>query len=68
MITELIAQIEGSHDGRPFTAGIVLWNNQVVEAKHPAIRFLQRMKRDQVRVACVNRGWKIRVVREHMRP
>lgn len=64
---ETLAQIHA--DGpKPFTAGIVLWDNKVVEAA-PIVRYMAKGKwtRDRVRAYCEKKGWKISVVHELQR-
>src|SRR5262245_6788493 len=63
MITELLAQIEGNKRGKYFNCGIVLWNDQVVEAA-PIVSFMKRWSRDRVRDYCREQGWKVSVVEE----
>ena len=62
---EILAQIEG--DG--FRAGIVLWDDRVIEAA-PIVSFVKKQKltRDQVRRHCERRGWKISVIWQMERP
>ena len=67
MITELLASIDGTKNGKPFNCGIVLWNDQVVQTA-PIVGFMKRWKRDQVRDYCRQQGWKISVVEERKRP
>jgi hypothetical protein len=56
---EVLAQIKAPH----FTAGVVLWNDKVVEAA-PIIGYMRKAKwsRDKVREYCESKGWKISVV------
>lgn len=65
---EVLAQIR-SPKPRQFTAGIVLWDDVVVEAA-PIIHFMKRGKwtRDRVREHCQSKGWQISVVHEMRRP
>jgi hypothetical protein len=58
-IIEILAQIEAPH----FCAGIVLWNDRVIEAA-PILSYMkrQRFTRDEVRAYCAKRGWEISVV------
>lgn len=60
---ETLAQIKS--DDPPFTAGLVLHDDDVIEAE-PVIRFMERGRwtRAVVRDYCERRGWKIRVVSE----
>lgn len=59
MVVEILAQIRADH----FTAGIVLWDDRVVEAA-PIVHYMKkrRFTRDQVRSYCATKGWKISVV------
>ena len=66
---ELLAQVEGrDHKGRPFCAGIVLWDDVVVEAA-PIVHYMKRQRwtRDQVRDYCAKRGWTVTVVSQSER-
>ena len=67
MITEILAQISGTK-AKPFSAGIVLFDDVVVEAA-PIIGFMKKNKftRDQVREYCRAKGWEINVVYEQRR-
>lgn len=56
---ETLAQIDAPH----FCAGIVLWNDKVVEAAD-IVRYMKRWPRDRVREYCAGKGWKVRVVRQ----
>jgi hypothetical protein len=60
---EILAQI--TSDNPPFTAGLVLHDDDVVEAA-PIIRYMQRGRwtRAVVRDYCERRGWQIKVVRQ----
>jgi hypothetical protein len=63
-VIELLAQIEGKNDqGKSFHAGIVLWDDVVIEAA-PIVGFMKRKKwtRDLVRDHCQRKGWTISVV------
>jgi hypothetical protein len=63
-VIEILAQIRAPKP-RQFVAGIVLWDDIVVEAA-PIVGFMKRAKwtRDQVREHCQTRGWEISVVHE----
>jgi hypothetical protein len=62
---ELLAQVEGKDGrGRPFSAGIVLWDDRVVVTAPILRRALARKTRDQVRDICARNGWRISVVHE----
>jgi hypothetical protein len=67
-VIEILAQI-CCPEPRPFTAGIVLHNNVVVEAA-PIVSYMKRGQwtRDRVRKHCHNRGWTIEVVYKQRRP
>ena len=62
---EILAQIRADH----FTAGLVLHDDDVVEAA-PIIRYMERGRwtRAVVRDYCDRRGWKIKVVRQQELP
>jgi hypothetical protein len=57
MITEILAQIRAPS----FTAGIVLFDDKVVETA-PRVRYMRRWSRDQVREECRQKCWTITVV------
>lgn len=61
-MTELLAQIT-SPGPKGFCAGIVLWNDNVVEVA-PIIGYMKRWPRQRVREYCELRGWSIRVVHQ----
>jgi hypothetical protein len=65
---EQLAQITASGD-KPFTAGLVLHDDDVVEAA-PIIRYMERGRwtRAVVRDYCERRGWTIKVVRQRTLP
>lgn len=56
---EVLAQIRAGH----FTAGVVLWDDKVVEAA-PIIGYMKKQKwtRDRVRNYCNEKGWEIGVI------
>ena len=64
---ETLAQITATAP-RKFTAGIVLWDDRVVEAA-PIVYFMKRDKwtRQRVRNYCAEKGWKVTVVHELQR-
>lgn len=64
---EILAQIN-SRATPKFTAGIVLFDDVVVEAA-PIIHYMKRGKwsRDRVRDYCRAKGWEISVVHEQKR-
>lgn len=57
MITEILAQIRGTG----FTAGIVLFDDKVVETA-PIVRYMKRWSRERVRTYCAGKGWPVTVV------
>jgi hypothetical protein len=60
-VIEVLAQIKGEK----FTAGIVLFDDVVVEAA-PIVHFMKRGKftRDRVREHCRKKGWSVSVVHQ----
>ena len=60
-MTEILAQITAPH----FVAGIVLWDDVVVEAA-PIVGFMKKGKwtRAVVRDYCERKGWEIKVVHQ----
>lgn len=56
----------GSRKG--FCAGIILWNNLVIEAA-PIVGYMKRRRysRDRVREECRRNGWTVKVVHELQR-
>jgi hypothetical protein len=62
MITETLAQIRAPH----FTAGIVLWDDKVVEAAN-IVRYMKKWPRDRVRQYVGSKKWSISVVYEQRR-
>lgn len=65
---EIVAQIRGTHKTGPFTAGIVLWDDRVVEAA-PILGYMKRQHwtRNRVREHCRKEGWTVEVVRKEHR-
>jgi hypothetical protein len=62
---EILAQIQA--DGKkPFTAGIVLWDDKVIEAA-PIVRYMKGWSRDRVRSYCKERGFSVEVVHQLQR-
>lgn len=61
---ETLAQITAPKPNA-FTAGIVLWDDVVVEAA-PIVKYMAKAKwtRDLVRAYCEQRNWKVSVVHE----
>lgn len=60
MSMEIVAQIKA--DGKqPFTAGIVLRDDVVVDAA-PIVKYMKGWKRSSVRSYVAERGWAIKVV------
>ena len=64
MVTETLAAISGDK----FFAGIVLWNDTVIEAA-PIVSYMktQRWSRSRVRDYCKTKGWEVSVVWETKR-
>jgi hypothetical protein len=58
-MTEILAQIRGDK----FCAGIVLWDDRVVEAA-PIVGNMKRGRwsRERVRSHCATKGWQVEVV------
>ena len=58
-VTEILAVIDAPH----FYAGIVLWDDCVIEAAD-IVRYMKRGRwtRDRVRAYCAEKGWKVSVV------
>lgn len=56
-MTETLARIVAPH----FCAGIVLWDDKVVEAA-PIVKYMRKWSRAKVRDYCADKGWKISVV------
>jgi hypothetical protein len=63
-VIEILAQIR-TPKPRPFTAGLILWDDVVVEAA-PIIKYMKHGKwtRSRVREFCRKKGWEIIVVHE----
>lgn len=57
--TEILAAIDAPH----FYAGIVLWNDLVVDAA-PIVKYMRKWGRSRVRSYCANKGWKVSVVHQ----
>jgi hypothetical protein len=66
-VIETLAQVRGVYKGKPFTAGLVLWDNRVVEVAPILWRFRKRT-RGEVRASCRELGWSASVVYEMQRP
>lgn len=62
LITETLACIKAPH----FTAGIVLWDNKVIEAA-PICRYMKGWSRDRVRSYVASKSWEVSVVYEMQR-
>lgn len=63
---EILASIETPRDApKPFSVGIVLWDDVVIEAA-PIIGYMKKQKwtRERVRDYCVSKGWKVSVVHQ----
>ena len=56
---ETLASIDAPH----FNAGIVLWDDLVIEAA-PIVRYMRKWPRDRVRSYCKDKGWTVCVVHE----
>jgi hypothetical protein len=67
-VIEILAQISAP-EPKPFTAGLVLWDDVVVEAA-PIIGYMQRGRWSRMRVRnyCHDKGWVISVVHQMRRP
>ena len=67
MTIETLAQI--SSDKPKFRAGVVLWDDVVVEAA-PIVHYMKKQKwsRDRVRDYCRDRGWTVSVVHQMQHP
>jgi len=64
-VIETLAQIESEAKPR-FSAGIVLWDDKVIEAAD-IVKYMKGWARDRVRSYCAQRGWEVRVVWEMVR-
>lgn len=62
---EILAWIDARTGPKRFTAGIVLWDDIVIEAA-PIVHYMKRQKwtRDRVRQYCAEKGWEISVVHQ----
>jgi len=56
-MTEILASIDAPH----FFAGVVLWDDKVVEAAD-VVKYMRRWSRSRVRDYYSRKGWKIVVV------
>ena len=56
-VKEILAQIQAP----TFTAGLILWNDRVVETA-PKLKYMRKWRRAQVRAYCQAQDWKIIVV------
>jgi len=65
---EILAQIRAPKP-KPFVAGIVLWDDVVIEAA-PIVGFMKRGRwtRTVVRDHCLQKGWEISVIHQIERP
>lgn len=54
---EILAVIDAPH----FYAGIVLWDDRVVEAAN-IVKYMRRWSRDRVRAHCAGKQWTISIV------
>lgn len=68
VVIETLALIDApAKQKRPrFCAGVVLWDDKVIEAA-PIVQFMRRWSRDDVRRHCAANGWTISVVTESKR-
>lgn len=57
MKIETLAVINAPH----FYAGVVLWDNRVVEAAD-IVKYMRKWDRDRVRDYCASKGWKVSVI------
>jgi hypothetical protein len=62
-LTEILAAIDAPH----FFAGVVLRDDRVVEAAL-IVRYMKGWSRERVRNYCADKGWKISVVQQSVRP
>jgi hypothetical protein len=60
---EVLAQIEGVQRKGRFTAGLVLWDDKVIEAP-PIVRYMKGWTRAYVRMHCYDLHWTITVVHQ----
>ena len=56
-MTETLASIDAPH----FFAGIVLWDDRVVEAAD-IVKYMRRWNRDRVRDYCKSKVWTVSIV------
>jgi hypothetical protein len=56
-VIETLASIDAPH----FYAGIILWDDRVVEAAN-IVKYMRKWSRDRVRDYCIGKGWKVSVV------
>ncbi len=65
LMIEILAMIDAPH----FHAGIVLWDDVVIEAA-PIVIYMKRQKwtRARVRDYCAEKGWTVSVVHQVRRP
>jgi hypothetical protein len=61
-VKETLAQITAPKP-RAFCAGIVLWDDKVIEAA-PIVKYMKGWTRDRVRTYCARCGWKVEVIHE----
>lgn len=61
MTVETLAVIDAANHPTKFWAGIVLWDDKVVEAAD-IVHYMKKWKRDRVRDYCKSKGWKVSVV------
>jgi hypothetical protein len=61
-VIEVLAQITAGGP-KGFAAGIVLWDDVVVEAA-PIVRYMRKWPRERVRAYCTQKGWAVSVVHQ----
>jgi hypothetical protein len=63
MATEILAVIDALNHPTKFYAGVVLWDDKVVEAAD-IVKYMRKWSRARVRDYCAAKGWKISVVHQ----
>lgn len=58
-VVEILAVIDAPH----FYAGVVLWDDRVVESAD-IVKYMRRWTRERVRAYCENKNWKISIVHQ----
>lgn len=59
MSTEILASVDAPH----FYAGVVLWDDKVIEVA-PILRYMKGWSRGRVRSYCSDKKWRVIVVYE----